>query len=104
MKRKSMIINILLLLSLIGCTGSNTSEKIVTGTIYISGNEPFTNLSVETEDNKYYQIKCSDSLRAALWSLQGNKLDLVVEKIEEYEKINYVTVTDFKIKGSSDEK
>ena len=98
--------SILIVLSIfiIGCTASNSSEKILSGTLYVSGNEPFANLSVETDDNKYYQIKCSDSLRTELWALQGSKIDLVAEKIEEFDKINYVTVINYKVKGSSDEK
>lgn len=86
MKITSMIINILLLISLTGCTGSNTSEKIVTGTIYISGNEPFTYLALKSDDDKYYKLDYNDELKKELWTMQGQVVKLEYSDIIDTEQ------------------
>ena len=45
------------------------------GTVYVSGNEPFTYLVIDTGDN-YYKIDCSNSVKEELWILQGKVINV----------------------------
>ena len=44
---------------------------MLSGTLYIAGNEPFSYLALHTSHDDYFRIECSDSLKKELWQLQG---------------------------------
>ncbi len=92
---------ILLVVVVIGCAGNSKSNNILTGTIYVSGNEPFTHLALKSIDDRYYKIECSESLRNELWKLQGNIVELEVEELKEFEKLNIATVNGYSLKNDN---
>ena len=55
-----------------GC-GSNNEDNVVRGYIAVVGNEPFTKLAVQTDDNKTYLLQCSKELHNELWQNQGSR-------------------------------
>ena len=81
---------------LISCTGSNTTKE-VTGIINIRGHEPFSYLSIETIDDKIYEIEISDSLKNELWELQGLKVRLDVQEFKINKNFNrdVIVVTNY---------
>ncbi len=87
----------LLIILIIGCTGSNKTKNLITGTLYISGNEPFAHLALFDDNNNYYKIECSDSLEKELWQLQGNVVNLTCTIKEKTESKTIIFVTDFKL-------
>lgn len=58
-----------------GCCncGKNIAEgSAVSGKIIIIGNDPFTKLAIQTDDEKVYILECSEELRKELWNKQGD--------------------------------
>ena len=56
MKRFNFIITVvaILLCSVIFCSYSKNNNKTVRGFVHVYGNEPFTYIGIETDDNKQY--------------------------------------------------
>lgn len=54
-----------------GCGDSGNQSSAVTGYIAVVGNEPFTKLAIQTDDNKTYILQCSKELHDELWQQQG---------------------------------
>ena len=90
---KTLLILVVILLS---CTGSNTTKE-VTGIINVRGHEPFSYLSIETIDDKIYEIEISDSLKNELWELQGLKVKLEVKEFKINKNFNrdVIVVTNY---------
>ena len=88
---------ILLTIIVIGCAGSSTTTNKLTGTIYVSGNEPFTYLALNSVDDKYYKIECSDSLKKELWQLQGKVVELKFDEIKQLENQNTIIISEYKL-------
>ena len=66
---------IVLLMCMLTITGVNCEDTIdVVGRIYIVGNEPFTEVAIETKDGKTYVIvgEVADSLR----NMQGEVVEI----------------------------
>lgn len=95
-----MILFFALALSIIGCAGNCNTNNKLSGTIYISGNEPFTFLAIATDDQNrtVYRIECSDLLKNDLWKLQGKTVELNYDKIKEFEKLNIAVITGYSVK------
>lgn len=58
------------------CTPSyQTADQVtvVVGTIYVTGNEPFTRLALQAEDGTAYLLKCEKDLEATLGQSQGKR-------------------------------
>lgn len=73
---KLLIVTVLILVPLIisGCCncGKSIAEGSgVSGTIFITGNDPFTKLALQTDDEKVYLLECSEEMKKELWSKQG---------------------------------
>ena len=66
---------------IINCAGSKVDT--IQGKLYVSGNEPFTFLIIESEDGNIYKIECSDSLQTELWKMQGEIINLEIEDIKK---------------------
>lgn len=88
----SIVSTLLLMLLITGCTGSTTKSNIIEGTVFISGNEPFTYLALKTQDDKYFKLNCEDELQKELWSMQGQVVKLHYKDLEETSIENVVTV------------
>lgn len=78
MKRFNFIITVvaILLCSIIFCSYSKNNNKTVRGFVHVYGNEPFTYIGIETDDNKQYAISADDEEIAKLWQSQGNKIEI----------------------------
>lgn len=79
MKKGQKIVLTFLLLALTvltyGCCncGKNIAEgSAVAGKIIIIGNESFTKLAIQTDDEKVYVLECSEELKKELWNKQGD--------------------------------
>jgi len=84
---------ILILLVFIGCAGTCKSDKTISGTVFVSGNEPFTYLALKSDDDKYYKIECQDTLKKELWSMQGKIVKLKYSDIKKSDKQGILTVS-----------
>ena len=84
---------ILILIFGIGCAGACKSDNTISGTVFVSGNEPFTYLALKSEADKYYKIECSDSLKKELWSMQTKIVKLKYSDIIESDKQGVLTVS-----------
>jgi hypothetical protein len=72
---------IIFIFFLVSCQHSRQTEKVnggisklYIGTIYVSGNEPFTRLQLTTSTNVSYQIKADSATYHQLWQLQGQQV------------------------------
>jgi len=83
---------------ILGCA----SKQSISGTIYISGNEPFAQLSLMTHDDTFYIIECSDELKKELWQLQGQIAILYIDKLENFETINIAHVKKYELKEKNE--
>ena len=74
---------ILILFLLISCR-AEPDNGCMTGTINVTGNEPFAFLALYTDDN-YYRIIGDDEVMNELWQMQGleiNNCDYDIELSE----------------------
>lgn len=66
------------LLLLCGCLSqkdAGADSRTLVGILYVTGNEPFTNLALQTEDGKMHVVRRdTTALYSELWKLQGRKL------------------------------
>ena len=78
MKRFNFIITVvaILLCSIIFCSYSKNNNKTVRGFVHVYGNEPFTYIGIETDDNKQYALSADDEEISKLWQSQGNKIEI----------------------------
>lgn len=54
------------------CGKSINEERTLSGYISVMGNEPFTKLALNMDDNKVFILECSDELKKELWGRQGS--------------------------------
>lgn len=56
----------------VGCLPSKKSRvQTLTGRIYVTGSEPFTELAIEIDDQRVYRIAKQSPSYDSLWKLQG---------------------------------
>ena len=67
---------LILLFCLIFCSYSKNKVSKVRGLIHVYGNEPFTYIGIETQDNKEYAISAADEVTAELWKTQGSLIEI----------------------------
>lgn len=74
--RKVLVVSILIFAALFStgcsCGCGNTEKNTVKGFITVIGNEPFTKLTVKTNDGKFFVLKGSKELNAELNQKQGS--------------------------------
>lgn len=59
----------------VGCLPSKKGRvQTLTGRIYVTGNEPFTQLAIEIDDQRVYRIAKQSPSYDALWKLQGRQV------------------------------
>ena len=100
MNKPLFILLSIMIVVLIGCAGNNKTNNKLIGILYVSGNEPFTHLSLHSNDDKYYKIECSDSLTIELWKLQGKTIELSLDELKEFDKLNIAVVNGYSVKDS----
>jgi hypothetical protein len=62
-----------------GCRAFHESAELhsMVGVLLVTGSEPFTNLSLQSENTSMYVVrKDSTALYKALWKLQGRKVEV----------------------------
>jgi hypothetical protein len=65
------------------CTGERkTTKGMITGTIYVIGNEPFTTLAIENSQGKMCRLATSAEIRQRLLALQGRRVELKYSTID----------------------
>lgn len=82
-----LIITIILLV--IGCAGKTNT---INGTVFISGNEPFTYLALKGEDGTFYKLNCDETIENDLWSMQGQVVSLEYTDVNEMDRESIITV------------
>jgi hypothetical protein len=78
-----------------GCSSSKImfdAPRKLTGVIMIVGNEPFTRLSIRTDEKSVYLIKCGHDLKRMLLANQGKKVIVFYIGIEEKEPADEIDV------------
>jgi hypothetical protein len=55
------------------CNCGANNENVVKGYIAVVGNEPFSKLAVQSDDNKTFILECSKELEKELWQNQGTR-------------------------------
>lgn len=75
----------LLILFISCCSSKKTSTVVQTviGTIQVIGNEPFTQLALETEDGTVYLLKAEGDIIEELFKHQGQFVKIQYKGIEE---------------------
>ena len=76
MKKNIIYILSLIFLGLILSSYSKNNNKTVRGFVHVYGNEPFTYIGIETDDNKQYAISADEEEISKLWQAQGNKIEI----------------------------
>ncbi|MBN1399048.1 MAG: hypothetical protein JXA06_13525 [Bacteroidetes bacterium] len=60
----------------------------LSGIIYVTGNEPFTQLAIRVSGDASYIVEADSSIKAQLWKLQGRCVNLIGTKKQGLKKIN----------------
>jgi len=108
---KNMFIIYLLIIAfiIIGCAGNcktkndldvNTSSveaDVLSGILYVAGNEPFSYLALDTTDRTVFKIECSDSLKKELWQLQGKTVKFNINELKKSDILNVAVVKSYSI-------
>jgi len=72
--------------------------RSVAGTVYITGNEPFTNLSLQTESGRMLRIKKdTTAVYRELRKLQGQRLRLQIRSFESKSDSSSISVEKFEL-------
>jgi hypothetical protein len=61
---------------------SSNQVNVVVGSVYLTGNEPFTRLALLAEDGNRYLLKCEKDLEILLERSQGKKIAIRFSVIE----------------------
>jgi hypothetical protein len=84
MKNIGRVVLMTVLLS--ACGGQkelDQSSFVFVGTVYVIGNEPFTELSIQTDDHRVRLVKKDTTeLYRRLWKMQGQKLRIHFRPVE----------------------
>lgn len=81
-----------------GQKGTSTEPGVMVGVVYVTGNEPFTNISVQTEDGKMHTIrKDTTALYAGLWKLQGQKLRIRFRPVDSKSDTTHIMIERYDI-------
>ena len=78
-----------------GCTcncGKSSAENTIKGYITVVGNEPFTNLALQTDENKTYILQCGKELKDELWKKQGSYYYIKYSELNEKEDVPTIVV------------
>jgi hypothetical protein len=68
------------------CSSSDFTENssgVLTGQIYVVGNDPFTKLGLQTSNTKMLILKCDKETEALLWKHQGEDAKITFKGTEQ---------------------
>ncbi len=100
MNKLTFILILLLITSLMSCSGNNYIKNGVTGVINVRGNAPFVYLSIETEQGNIFEIDSPDSLQSILWDMQGLNVTLKIQEMRKKLNRDLVVVKSYKLNPS----
>ena len=66
--------------------------RVLAGTIYVTGNEPFTRLALQAVDGRAYILKCEKDVEVMLDRSQGKKFTIRFSVIEYLAEGPVITV------------
>ena len=83
-KRKAFILILVLLSTILFTSYSKNRMTSLQGYIHVYGNDPFSYLGIETEDQKQYAISADKEVLKELRKTQGNKIEItgIITKAE----------------------
>ena len=89
----------LLGLLLWACAGRKELDEatsVLIGTVYVIGNEPFTNLSLQTDDHRIRIVqKDTTELYRGLWKMQGQKVRIRFRPVNAASDSTHIIVEQF---------
>ncbi len=56
---------------------TSTGKDTVTGTLYVTGNEPFTKLALYVSSDTIFHIETDSSIKSRLWQMQGKRVSVI---------------------------
>ena len=74
-----MVLSALIFLN--ACAGSR--QQVLKGTIYVTGNAPFTSLALQTGPEESFHLTASDSLLKMMSAMQGYVVEIEYDSIEK---------------------
>lgn len=89
--------SILALFIMIVIVGCSSSKQYVEGTICKVGNEPFTNMAVQTDAYTIYPITADEDILKELESQQGYKVKIFYSKIDSSGKTKRIILKAYEI-------
>ncbi len=74
----------LILIFIVGCSSwfHSSGQSKIKGEIYVTGNEPFTELAIKDENGKVFLISKNSPVYQELWKSQGSIAILEIERKE----------------------
>lgn len=72
--------------------------RVLIGTVYVIGNEPFTDLSIQTDDHRVCIIqKDTTELFRRLWKMQGQKLRIHFRPVNSASDSTHIILETFEL-------
>jgi hypothetical protein len=62
---------------------ASTVNDTVTGVLYVTGNEPFTKLGLQTPNGTMYILKCTKEIESDLRTMQGKIVNVHYDSMEQ---------------------
>ena len=84
-----------------GCGGQKELDQtshVFVGTVYVIGNEPFTNISIQTDDRRMRIVqKDTTELYRRLWKMQGQKLRIHFRPVNTVSDSTHIILQHFEL-------
>lgn len=77
-------------------SGEPLKKESLTGQVYVTGNEPFVQLAIETTGEKVYFISKDSPVYRELWQNQGKVVTIKIDGTKK-SKVGEIFVIHFKI-------
>jgi hypothetical protein len=91
------MLSIFFILSLLTVECTKSDIQTVEGRLFVTGNEPFTELAIETSANVVYKLTYPEKLADELGQLQGNVLIVKCKNVQSHDRFNTATVVSYKL-------
>jgi hypothetical protein len=94
---RSIILSIFLIFSIFTAECTKTDIQTVEGRLFVTGNEPFTELAIETSASVVYKLTYPEEMAGELGQLQGKVLIIKCKDVQSYDRFNKATVVSYKL-------
>ena len=94
---RSIILSIFLIFSIFTVECAKSDIQTVEGRLFVTGNEPFTELAIETSANVVYKLTYPEEMAGELGQLQGKVLVIKCKNVQSYNRFNTATVVSYKL-------